>query len=66
MEPLLEELEAMPGYEIGEESISCLAFADDLFLFAPDVAKAQALLDHTVEYLGALGMGISANKSSAF
>jgi hypothetical protein len=62
MESLLVELEVMPGYAISDENISCLAFADDLFLFASGAPKAQDLLDHTVEYLGALGMTISASK----
>jgi hypothetical protein len=67
MEPLLEDLEHMPGYIItGSANISCLAFADDLFLFASDTDKAQDLLDCTVNYLGAHGMTISASKSYAF
>jgi hypothetical protein len=56
----------MPGYEIEDRNISCLAFADDLFLIASDAPKAQNLLDRTVEYLGALGMTISTSKSLAF
>jgi hypothetical protein len=57
----------MPGYKILDiANISCLAFADDLFLFASDAPKAQDLLDCTVNYLGAHRMSISASKSCAF
>ncbi|KAL0098730.1 hypothetical protein PUN28_020686 [Cardiocondyla obscurior] len=67
LEPLLERLEHMPGLPLpGESGISCLAFADDLFLFATDPSKAQDLLDCTVEELGSLGMTIAANKSCAY
>lgn len=67
LEPLLERLEHMPGYSLPEsKNISCLAFADDLFLFASDLQRAQDLLDCVVEELGALGMTIAANKSCAY
>jgi hypothetical protein len=66
MEPLLDELNQMEGVPLGDESISVIAFADDLFLFASDPPKAQGLPDCTVDYLGAHGMTISAPKSCAF
>lgn len=67
IEPILEKLELMPGYPLpGDSNISCLAFADDLFLFASDPQRAQALLDCTVDELGALGMTIAASKSCAY
>ncbi|KAL0098628.1 hypothetical protein PUN28_020584 [Cardiocondyla obscurior] len=67
LEPLLERLEHMPGLPLpGESGISCLAFADDLFLFATDPSKAQDLLIVQVEELGSLGMTIAANKSCAY
>lgn len=67
LEPVLDKLEHMSGYPLPEDkNISCLAFADDLFLFASDSQKAQALLDCVVEELGALGMTIAASKSCAY
>lgn len=67
LDPLLDKLERMSGYPLPENgNISCLAFADDLFLFASDSQKAQTLLDCVVEELGALGMTVAANKSCAY
>jgi hypothetical protein len=66
LEPLLDQLNQMEGVPFGDESISVIAFADDLFLFASDALKAQSLLDCTVDYLGAHGMTLSASKSRAF
>jgi hypothetical protein len=67
MNPLLEELEDLWGYTIGStHSISSLAFADDIMLFADDHETAQKLLTHTELYLKNLGMSIAANKCASF
>lgn len=66
IDALIEKLEHMSGLDMGGENLSCLAFADDLYLLASDAPKAQCLLDIVVDYLGALGMGIAASKSFAF
>jgi len=66
LEPLLDKLEAMVGYKLGDGSVSCLAFADDLVLLANTRGRAQALLNETIRYLGNLGMGIAPDKSYTF
>jgi hypothetical protein len=67
LEPLLLQLESLPGYKVGEvASVSSLAFADDIFLIATDVPQASALLRATEEYLGRLEMKISAPKCTSF
>jgi hypothetical protein len=49
MDPLLEELEQMKGYEIDEaNSLSALAFADDLILLATVKDKAQSLEENRI------------------
>jgi hypothetical protein len=67
LEPLLLQLENLPEYKVGKlASVSSLAFADDLFLLATNVAQASALLRATEEYLGRLEMKISAPKCTSF
>jgi Reverse transcriptase (RNA-dependent DNA polymerase) len=66
IEPLLAKLESMAGYELDECSISCIAFADDLVLFARTRTKAQILLNVTADYLAGLGMAMAPEKSFAF
>jgi hypothetical protein len=67
MDPLLEQLEKMKGYEIDEShNLSALAFADDLILLATTKDQAQRLLHHTESYLKNLGMRIAAEKCASF
>ncbi|KAG7196443.1 hypothetical protein KM043_018829, partial [Ampulex compressa] len=67
LEPLLLKLEEQLGYEIQTgNNISCLAFADDIFLVASNVSRARNLLQITEAYLTALGMAISAPKCASF
>jgi hypothetical protein len=67
LEPLLLQLESLPGYGIGEfANGSSLAFADDLILTATNVPQAATLLRTTEAYLHGLGMSISAPKCAAF
>jgi hypothetical protein len=63
MDPLLEQLEELRGFTINKtQSISSVAFADDLILIADDMKKAQLLLTTTEKYLCNMGMKIVANK----
>jgi hypothetical protein len=67
MNPLLEQLEQMDGFEIDESHhLSALAFADDLILLASTAAKVKLLLRHTEAYLSNLGMKLSAGKCASF
>jgi uncharacterized C2H2 Zn-finger protein len=67
LEPLILELENMGGFPVNHEcSVSTLAFADDIFLLAPDTGKAKELLSRTESYLEDLNMKISAEKCTAF
>ncbi|GFG30765.1 hypothetical protein Cfor_02745, partial [Coptotermes formosanus] len=67
MDPLLEQLERIKGYEIDENhNISALAFADDLILLATAKEDAQTLLQHTESFLCQLGMRIAAEKCATF
>jgi hypothetical protein len=66
MNPLLEQLEELRGYTINEtQSISLLAFADDLILVADAMEKAQLLLTATEKYLYNMGMKIASNKCTS-
>ena len=57
----------MKGYVIDEsDSLSALAFADDLILMVTSKTKAQTLLHHTEAYLNSLGMRIAAEKCAPF
>jgi len=63
MNPLLEQLEELRGYTIDEnQSISSLAFADDLILVADNPEKSQCLPNYTEHYLNSMVMTIAANK----
>jgi hypothetical protein len=67
MNPLLKQLEAKQGFRLDENnSISCLAFADDLILLADNDIKARQLLRLTESYFGQLGMKIAAEKCASF
>jgi hypothetical protein len=45
LEPLILELENMGGFQVNHEcTVSTLAFADDIFLLAPNTGKAKKLL----------------------
>jgi len=66
MEPLFLGLQRLPGYKNAEETISVLAFADDIFLVAQTAMKASILLEATETYLSSLGMKISVNKCACF
>jgi hypothetical protein len=67
LEPLLLQLEEMQGYELRNDvKVSSFAFADDIILVASNASDAGNLLRRTEEYLGDLGMSISALKSAAF
>jgi hypothetical protein len=66
LNPLLEQLEELKGYIINDsQTISTLAFADDIILLADNQQKAQQLLYHTEEYLRNLGMQIAPSKCTA-
>jgi hypothetical protein len=66
LNPLLEQLEELKGYTINDtQTISTLAFADDIILLADNQEKAQQLLHHTEEYLRSLGMLIAPSKCTA-
>jgi hypothetical protein len=65
--PLLEQLEAKQGFKIDENnSISCLAFGDDLILIADEDINARKLLRLTESYFEKLGMRIAAEKCASF
>jgi hypothetical protein len=67
LEPLLLQLEELRGYDLSNGvKVSSFAFADDIILVSSDASDAANLLRRTEEYLGNLGMDISANKSAAF
>jgi hypothetical protein len=67
MNPLLEQLEELRGYAIDDnQTISSLAFADDLILVADTMDKAQHLLSTTQSYLKNLGMKIAPTKCASF
>ena len=54
------------GGNYASQSISSLAFADDLILLADNHATAQTLLTHKELYLKKLGMSIAAHKCTSF
>jgi hypothetical protein len=63
MDPLVEQLEMLTGYQIDHQvSILVLAFDNDLILLANNHYDVQNLLAHTELYLTKLGMKITANK----
>jgi len=64
MELLLQKLQRLPGYKVGEENISVLAFA--IFLVAKTAPEASILLEVAEIYLRRLGMNISVNKCACF
>jgi len=67
MDPLLVQLEQTKGFKIDEsQSISALAFADDLILLATTKKTAINLLHFTETYLTNLGMSIAAAKCTSF
>jgi hypothetical protein len=57
----------MQGYQLKSEvKVSSLAFADDIILMASTDSDAEKLLRRTEEYMGDLGMNISAHKLATF
>jgi len=66
MEPLLQNLQRMSGYRVADETISVLAFADDIFLVARTASEADTLLKAAEAYLTGLGMKISVGKCACF
>lgn len=57
LDPLLERLQDQGGgLQVGNYSISVLAFADDLVLLASDPVSAQLQLDTVVNHLADVGM----------
>jgi hypothetical protein len=67
LNPLIEQLEDMKGVTIDNtNSLSALAFADDLILLATTKDKAKQLLHHTENYLHGLGMKLAADKCASF
>jgi hypothetical protein len=65
MEPLLIKLESMEGYLVGGQTVSSLAFADDLILLARREEQAITMLSVVEQYLEGLGMKLSAPKCAA-
>lgn len=66
MDPLLEQLVGFGGFAIESNTISSLAFADDLILVADNHTKAQELIKLMEIYLQNLGMSMSAGKCASF
>lgn len=67
LEPLLLQLEEMQGFEISDGvKVSSFAFADDIIIVSSTAPGAENLLRNTGQYLGGLGMSISAQKCTAF
>lgn len=67
MDHIIEKLESMGGYAITpEQSISCLAFADDMILLAKDVVTANAMFAELESFLYFKGMALSIDKCAAF
>jgi len=62
MEPLLEQLEELEGYDDEDLEVSALAFADDFTLAATNLPRARALLRLVQDYLSDLGMEVAASK----
>lgn len=64
---LLRLLESREGYRLSEDnSISCLAFADDLLLVASSEDVAQRQLEDVERFFSGLGMSLSAPKCCTF
>lgn len=66
IEPLLVELNKREGIRVGDEWVSCLAFADDLTLLAGNRRMAQRLINIVEKYLHNVGLEISPSKSACF
>jgi len=67
IDPLIEQLEKLQGYHIdASNTISTLAFADNILLLADNRERAQQLLHHTESYLKQLGMQIAPTKCTSF
>lgn len=54
------------GLRVGANTVSVLAFADDLVLLARDPIAAQMQLDTVVEHLERVGMELSEDKCGGF
>lgn len=62
-EPLLEKLNTMKGYQIGNENISHIAYADDLTLIAENDSDMKGLMRTVEEYLNLHNMSIQTKKT---
>ncbi|VDN15476.1 unnamed protein product [Dibothriocephalus latus] len=54
------------GFEIGETTVDCLAYADDLVLFAESPDRLQVRLDGLVEGLSLAGMQLNPSRCTTF
>lgn len=63
MDGLIESLPSGIGYRMGGQTISCIAYADDIVLFASTKEGLQELLDVSGKYLRNCGLEIDAEKS---
>jgi len=64
-EPLLIKLEDMKGYQVGGQTVSSLAFADDQILLTRKEEQASTMVNVVEQYLEDLGMKLSAPKCAA-
>uniref|UniRef100_A0A1B6DXY6 Reverse transcriptase domain-containing protein n=1 Tax=Clastoptera arizonana TaxID=38151 RepID=A0A1B6DXY6_9HEMI len=54
------------GYQIGDQSVGLLAFADDIILLSNNKEGAQSQLSLVIDFLDQLGMRLSPSKSLSF
>lgn len=66
LEPLLVKLAEREGCIVGNESVSCMAFADDLTVVADSHEKAEGMVHDIEKFLDGIGMIISTPKSRCF
>lgn len=60
IEPIIEYINSKTtGVSINNESVSVLAFADDVVLIAKDATEAKRQINYINEYLLSIGMSIS-------
>lgn len=64
---IISKLESMEGFTISPgNTISCLAFADEIIFLADDADKAKRLFNAFEAFLAFRGMALSADKCAAF
>lgn len=67
VEPIIECISGeTTGVPINNESVSVLAFADDVVLVAKDVTEARKQITYLNDYLTNIGMSISVTKCATF